>query len=385
MLIMVEKNPDRESFSINLLKEVLQDICLVYDDNIDIERFGPSVKVLTATGVVSSIRKRLSGFLTNAKALPDLDGILERVEGFHGHMDGFVRLYGLLADGYSKELLVKLVAFRMLGNSHVKLPLNTPEYWDKREIAKSLATGGDKIKVCFMDWELHLFELGELDYPIRMYLLPMAICARFIIKSYEYRTAETLIKVEKGDVVIDAGGCWGDTALFFAHEVGPEGKVHSFEFIPGNIALLEKNIDLNPRLKSRIEIVRAPLWETSDKVLYFTDNGPGSVVNEQKVSDEFMPVTTVSIDDYIEEKGLDRVDFVKMDIEGAELNALKGAEKTLRKFKPKLAISLYHKLSDFYTIPDFLSSLGLGYEFYIGHFTIHSEETVLFGRPGRGT
>jgi hypothetical protein len=75
---------------------------------------------------------------------------------------------------------------------------------------------------------------------------------------------------------------------------------------------------------------------------------------------------------------LDRIDFIKMDIEGGELPALKGAERVLRSFKPKLAISVYHNLRDFWEIPQWLNDLKLGYEFYLRHFTIHHEETVLF-------
>ena len=78
---------------------------------------------------------------------------------------------------------------------------------------------------------------------------------------------------------------------------------------------------------------------------------------------------------------LPRVDFIKMDIEGAEIHALKGAEKTLRQFHPKVAISLYHSLEDFKTIPRYLDSLGLKYKFYLDHHTIYENETVLFGIP----
>ncbi len=67
-----------------------------------------------------------------------------------------------------------------------------------------------------------------------------------------------------------------------------------------------------------------------------------------------------------------------MDIEGAELRALKGAEETLKKFCPKLAIAVYHRINDFWTIPKYIDALGLGYRFYLRHFTIHSEETILF-------
>jgi hypothetical protein len=70
-----------------------------------------------------------------------------------------------------------------------------------------------------------------------------------------------------------------------------------------------------------------------------------------------------------------------MDIEGAELNALHGAEQTIRTFKPKLAISVYHKPNDLAEIPSYLNNLGLGYEFFLDHFTIYGGETVLFANP----
>jgi hypothetical protein len=78
---------------------------------------------------------------------------------------------------------------------------------------------------------------------------------------------------------------------------------------------------------------------------------------------------------------LRKVDFIKMDIEGSEPEALMGAEQTIRKHRPKLAIAIYHDLRHFASIPHWIHDLNLGYKFYIGHFTIHAEETVLFARP----
>ncbi|SFU68912.1 FkbM family methyltransferase [Nitrosospira multiformis] len=70
-----------------------------------------------------------------------------------------------------------------------------------------------------------------------------------------------------------------------------------------------------------------------------------------------------------------------MDIEGAELNALKGAEDTILRCRPKLAISLYHSIDDFKTIPRYLNSPGLSYKYYLDHHTIYENETVLFAIP----
>ena len=67
-----------------------------------------------------------------------------------------------------------------------------------------------------------------------------------------------------------------------------------------------------------------------------------------------------------------------MDIEGAEQKALQGAVETLKRFKPDLAISIYHSLKDYSEIALWIDSLQLGYKFHVRHFTIHLEETVLF-------
>ena len=78
------------------------------------------------------------------------------------------------------------------------------------------------------------------------------------------------------------------------------------------------------------------------------------------------------------EKKISKVDFIKMDIEGAEINALNGARKTIQKFRPKLAIAVYHSIKEHYTIPQLIKEIEPGYRLYLDHFTIHEEETVLF-------
>ncbi len=69
-----------------------------------------------------------------------------------------------------------------------------------------------------------------------------------------------------------------------------------------------------------------------------------------------------------------------MDIEGAEPLALKGAVETIKRFKPKLAIAIYHSMDDFIKIPIWIIELNLGYKLYLGHYTIHSEETIIFAK-----
>ena len=369
-------------FYTRLTQELLESAYQTHLNNIDFDRYGypspePFLKRITDTLITKAIR-----LLAGKKRFIFLDENSykdrTRIEGLREYLSGFSFLYDQLKDEASRNLLIKLIALRILGPSRVKLPQNTPEYWAKRKFVQSLIKGSDFIQTKVMNWKLFYFELEPIGYPIRMFFLRVGVLNKFILKHYEYGQSNPIIKANEGDIVIDGGGCWGDTALYFAHEVGSQGKVYSFEFVPANLEILEKNLNLNPLLKPRIEVIKNALLDKSEQSLYYFDNGPGSKVSPDKQSNEDFRVTTISIDDFVQQNNLKKVDFIKMDIEGAELNALNGAVDTLRKFRPKLAISLYHHLDDFTNIPQFIASLDLGYDFYLGHCTIHTEETVLF-------
>ncbi len=348
-----------DKFELALIEQILKNVYHCYADNVDLDRFSDQegrnrpLDELIA-GDVGRYRKLLTYF------------------------DGFSRLYTRLEDRASKDLLVEIVAYLLLGKERVKLSLNTPDYWEKRKHIQSLSKGNDKIPIEFRNWRLSRFELTEIGFPLEVYATVLGILTVFALKQYEYGKGRLRIGANRGDIVIDGGGCWGDTALYFAHEVGERGRVYTFEFVPSNVEIMERNLGLNPRLKDRITIVKNALWETSGKTLYCTDRGSSSRVGERKESKDDIAVRTISIDDLVKANGITRIDLIKMDIEGAELAALKGAEETLKRLRPKLAISLYHDLKDFAGIPDFLLNLDLEYKMYLNHFTIFNEETVLY-------
>jgi FkbM family methyltransferase len=271
----------------------------------------------------------------------------------------------------------------MLGHRKVKLPLNTPEYWSKLKMIESLSNKQDTINPNFLNYSLNRINLNKLGYPIELYFTEGGIMVDYIIKQYEYKSNGVAIKAEPGDVVIDGGGCWGDTALYFANEVGNSGEVFSFEFIPNNIEIFQKNIDLNSRLKESIQLINRPLWSDSSTKVFYKDNGPASKVSLSDFNDMDGEILTLSIDELVGQKGLQKVDFIKMDIEGAEFNALTGATETIKRFRPKLAISLYHSFDDFHRIPTFIHNLVPEYRFYFSHCTINHEESVLFAKANQ--
>lgn len=282
------------------------------------------------------------------------------------YLPGLNFFYNALSDDESKKLLLKIVAFRILGYSKVKLPLSSPQYWlGLKEIEKTVVP--DDI----LDNKLRRHNLPGLS----IYMHSKPLYTTFTLEQYRHPAG---IGAEMDDVVFDLGACYGDTALYFAELVGLNGKVYAFEFIPGNIKVINKNLELNPVLAQRIEIVNNPVWISSDDEVFFKDKGSSSKVSFQKFDGYDGIARTITIDDFIESKNISKVDFIKTDIEGAEPYALKGAEKTLRRFKPKLAISVYHSMNDFVGIVKQIDELSLGYKFFLGHFTIFGSETVLF-------
>jgi FkbM family methyltransferase len=195
----------------------------------------------------------------------------------------------------------------------------------------------------------------------------------------QYRCeGEPEIVVREGDVVIDGGACFGDTALYFAHLAGPAGRVIAFEFEPGNLALLDYNLALNPGLAQRIQVRRRALWDRPGERVGFRAFGPATAITEGTEAQ----VETVSVDALVERSELERVDFLKLDVEGAELPAMRGAESTLRRFRPRLALAGYHRDDDLAALSSFLFDLDCGYRLRLAHTTMHAEETMLFAIAG---
>lgn len=285
-------------------------------------------------------------------------------------------LYEILEDEGSKKLLIQLCAFRVFGHLRIKLPLNDHNFDAHYSQTDRYVVARNQISVGYMDANLDKFEIEGHH----VYATKPGFCCAYLQKQYEFHLNNISIKAEVGDYIIDAGMCWGETSVYFANQTGSTGKVFGFEFVPSNLTVAKSNVSLNSNFDSIIDIVTSPLWSESRLKLYYVDWGPGSRVSSDEKRYKYDGTCdTITIDDFVQKNKVSKIDFIKMDIEGAELDSLKGAEGVIRKFKPKLAISIYHSLPDFSTIPRFINELDLGYKFYLGHHTIYQNETVLFG------
>ena len=95
------------------------------------------------------------------------------------HLQGLEELYFNLNDSFSKELLIKLLTFRLLGNHKVKMPLNTIDYWKQRKSIPNLIHSSETLQTNYHNWTLQLFDLTPLKYNLRLFYVPMGISATF--------------------------------------------------------------------------------------------------------------------------------------------------------------------------------------------------------------
>ena len=191
-------------------------------------------------------------------------------------------------------------------------------------------------------------QLGKLVYSNT----PHYICAGFI--------------PERGAIVIDGGVFDGGTATIFS-EMGY--KVYGFEMDKDNYQIARSVGEKNNFVVENFGLGSYKHEMTYDKLLSSSRiSASGSEVAQ-----------IITLDEYVREKNLPRVDFIKLDVEGAELDVLKGAASTIARFKPILALSAYHKWDDFWTLMNFVKSVRPDYEFAMRQFVISSaEEPTMF-------
>lgn len=152
------------------------------------------------------------------------------------------------------------------------------------------------------------------------------------------------VRLEPEDVVMD---CGANVGLFSALAASLGCKVFSFEPVKHIAAITEQVADLYPE---RIFVINKALsdkvgnvfFAQTDKEDYFHSDSSRIVGDGTNT----IQIPSTTIDAVVEQYQLDRVDFIKADIEGAERQMLKGATETLRKYAPKLSICTYHLPDD---------------------------------------
>lgn len=167
------------------------------------------------------------------------------------------------------------------------------------------------------------------------------------------------------------GGYMGETVRdFFAWEgENTVKKVYTWEPDKASREKLAENCRDYPN----VEIVPYGLWSEKGELRFNMDGSPESKITNDGIS----TVQVDSIDNICAEE---KITFIKMDVEGSEQQALRGAQKVICRDRPKLAICLYHSKEDLLEIPFLIKQMVPEYKIYIRHHTIRYNETVLYAK-----
>jgi FkbM family methyltransferase len=278
--------------------------------------------------------------------------------------------YLLLADDASKRLYLHLVAYRLAGHFSVKLPVDF--IVNSKEMEEYMAAEKSTPSELAANGQFGNLKHFDFEYRGHRYRLDCLGLIYYLFRGqYFYSKAGVVIAPAAGDAVIDGGACTGDTAAVFSNAVGEAGRVYSFDPVADHLRILEHNT----KQFSYANVTVMP-YGLSDQNIFaepiFLDGyAPGFRSGNQRV-----PLR--SIDFLVKRNEIARISFIKLDVEGAEMAALRGAKESIRRFKPKLAISLYHKPDDLFEIILHINREFPFYRCHLDHYTIHAEETVLY-------
>ncbi|MDD3593553.1 MAG: FkbM family methyltransferase [Candidatus Gastranaerophilales bacterium] len=191
------------------------------------------------------------------------------------------------------------------------------------------------------------------------------------------------------EVAIDGGAFNGIHALIFLSEFKNVKKIYSFE--PNYEDFKARfNSDIKARLiesSPNIELVEKGLWIKED-VLEFKSvatNKAASCICDAKdytrYEGDILRIKTTSIDKFVKDNNIEKIDFIKLDVENSEIKVIEGAKNTILKDRPQMAISIYHSPEHFLQIPIILDELLTDYVFRLGHYSENYCETVMYAIP----
>jgi FkbM family methyltransferase len=153
--------------------------------------------------------------------------------------------------------------------------------------------------------------------------------------------------------------------------------VHLFDPVPLHIRFCRHQATLNPALEGVLKPVQVAVAATTSKKT-------GDKADMERISPGGLRLTAyqcMALDDYVSQANLTRIDFVKMDIEGAELEALAGAQELIASRRPRLAVSAYHRPEHLWEIPQAIMASHSGYRLFFGHHTPVKWESVFYAVP----
>ena len=187
---------------------------------------------------------------------------------------------------------------------------------------------------------------------------------------------DDIIRMSGNEYFIDGGAFTGDTFMDFRRHTPTFSSYYAFEPEEENFNTLKENI----KGISNVYAINKGLWSKETILGIFSQGGGSTLIDDtsetQLYAEETVPVTC--IDTACADVP---ITFIKMDIEGAEMEALKGAQNTIKQCRPKLAICIYHKPMDIVDLPLYMHGLMPDAKMYMRHYGIGGTDTVCYLIP----
>jgi len=294
------------------------------------------------------------------------DSLPISLDWLHENADRLWHTRSRFGDELSRLLYDESLVLRM--TSHQRFYYPRIEFDDLVQVRQVRPFKQEGFPDEYLGLPLQVFDGMVNDSPLTMISTELQVRALNSYRQYLVTRGGVDLSPRPGDVVVDCGACIGEISVLFGSLVGPTGHVHAFDPIPLHTRFCELQKTLNPAVQMAVNTLAV-----GDKT--FTAAAAGSVDSNRiepgaVQTDQF---STTTIDDY----GV-KVDYIKMDIEGAELSALNGAAKTIARDKPRLAISAYHKPDDLWVLTDKILELRPDYTLSFGHHTPIQWESVIY-------
>lgn len=188
----------------------------------------------------------------------------------------------------------------------------------------------------------------------------------------EQQYFEDFLLCSDQEIFVDGGAFTGDTAQGFIDFVGGESHYKSIYLFEPDFMNLQ-NAKENLRSYANVHYIQKGLSDCQSEAFFNNLNESFSAVSDS--GDSKIELTT--IDDIVDE----RATFIKLDVEGYDLLALKGAKQQILENHPKLAVSVYHNPEHFWLVPEFVFSLRDDYDLELRHYTEGWSETIMYFIP----
>jgi len=290
--------------------------------------------------------------------------------------------YAIYGAGWGCTALIELIKpLGLLENCKCIYDSNVAKHGEKIEDIEVLAFNNDEHKLRGISKILISACQERTNESIKNALLSKGVTDSHIIEQMDYIVFDhpamyfdEIILNTLGDyeTFVD-GGCldFGTSELFL--EYCPNAmKIIAFEPNKEKIQNIENQIT-KTGFKNAM-VVEGALWSHNTKISFVEADDPGGdYVSE---SDGTTNVSAYALDNVVSKE--DKITFVKLDVEGAELEALVGMKKIIDQFKPKLAVSLYHKPFDFVDLAKYINEHTPEYKLYFRHYTVMSYDTVMY-------